>query len=96
MIARSVVVLPTPLRPSSAVTPPSGTLERDALEHVRARQMDMEVVDREEGRRQRQGRSQRLTEVGRLDRLVVHHVSGRVAREQRAVVHHCDALGDVR
>ena len=43
MSARSVVVLPTPFRPSSAVTPPFGTVERDALQDVRLAEIDVQV-----------------------------------------------------
>ena len=42
-MARSVVVLPTPFRPRSAVTAALGDVEADALEHLRLAQVGVQI-----------------------------------------------------
>ena len=47
--ARSVVVLPAPLAPSSAVMPPSASEKRDLLQRLRRPVEGIEIADFEEG-----------------------------------------------
>ena len=48
MIAFRVVLLPTPLRPSSATTSPRADLERDAVQDVALAVIAVDVVDLEQ------------------------------------------------
>ena len=52
MMASSVVVLPTPLRPSRQVMPPADYVEIDTVEDARARIAGDEVPDLEQCRHQ--------------------------------------------
>ena len=49
MIARSVLVRPAPLRPSSVTTSPSSNLEVDAVQHVRLAVPAVQPADLEKG-----------------------------------------------
>ena len=89
--ARRVVVLPTPLRPSSAVTPPVGHVERDALQDVRLAEVDVQVAIDSASAAARHSASPRYA---CLHGLVGHDRVGRVEGEQRAVVHDGDPLGE--
>ena len=78
--------LPAPLAPTMATISPCADLERDVGERLRVAVVEIEVLDREH---QTFGL---LAEVALEHRRVAHHLLGRAARDDLAVVQHADVL----
>src|SRR6478735_11626084 len=97
-IALRVVVLPTPFRPSRAVTPPSGTVKSMPCRMCDPAIRTWTSVSRRMslircGRRSALVGSQCVAQVRPFDRLVGCHLGGGAHREQPSMVQHGNPFG---